>query len=95
MDNLFLILECRLILKDLAMTSFKVTAKNILISFDQNILNSNEALRNQIVSFFMERPKVYQFSPNYQVNCSFKDKLSQENILEFARLLSNKILPTT
>ena len=91
--NLFLVLECRLILKNLAMTSFKITAKNILISFDENIINSNESLRNRIVSFFMERPKVYQFSPNYQVNCSFKDKLSQENILEFAKLLSNKILP--
>ncbi|MEC7184147.1 MAG: TRCF domain-containing protein, partial [Bdellovibrionota bacterium] len=94
-QNLFLILECRLILQNLAMTSFKITAKNILISFDEKIINSNETLRNNIVSFFMERPKVYQFNPNYQVNCSFKDQLSQENIRDFAQILSNKILPTS
>jgi transcription-repair coupling factor (superfamily II helicase) len=92
--NLFMTLKCRILLQNFAMISFKAGTKSILISFNKSILEKNENLRNTIVSFFISRPKVYRFSPNFQITCLFKEALDQEAIIEFASLLAKKIVPT-
>ncbi|MDC0255732.1 transcription-repair coupling factor, partial [Bacteriovoracales bacterium] len=92
--NFFMTLECRILLQNLAMNSFKVGPRSILISFDEKILESNESLRNAIVTFFMARPKVYLFSPNFKITCSFKEELNPDTIIKFATLLSKQIIPS-
>ena len=76
------------------MSSFKVGPRSILISFDQKILEKDEYLRNAIVTFFMERPKVYLFSPNFKITCSFKEELNPDTIVKFATLISKQIIPS-
>lgn len=92
--NLFLILECRIELQDLGLKSMSVAGHNVNLRFDKELLDSNEVHRNKVVEFFLSRPKVYQFSPDYQVLCTFKDLVSQDLLLDFSRNLAEQIVPS-
>ena len=92
-NNLYTILRSRINIQFLALKNIKASSKSIILSFDQDELNTDEYLRNKVVSFFMERPKVYKLNPNFSVNCSFKDEVTPETLLEFTNYIAQQIDP--
>lgn len=89
--NLYTILKSKISVINLGLTSIKVQSKSIVLNFNKEELETDEYLRNKVVSFFMQRPKVYKFSPNYSVNCSFKEKITPETLLEFTNYIAQQI----
>jgi transcription-repair coupling factor (superfamily II helicase) len=89
--NLYTILRSRITVLNLGLISIKVQSKSIILNFNKEELEADEFLCNKVVSFFMQRPKVYKFSPNFSVNCSFKDKISPETLLEFTNYIAQQI----
>lgn len=93
LHNLFIILEARLHLSTLMTKNIKVASKSITLSFNKEELEQNTQLRNNIVEFFMQRPKVYRFTPDMSVICSFNDKVSPDTLLEFSKYIAQQIEP--
>jgi transcription-repair coupling factor (superfamily II helicase) len=89
--NLYTILKSRISVINLGLISIKVQSKSIILNFNKEELEADEFLCNKVVSFFMQRPKVYKFSPNFSVNCSFKDKITPETLLEFTNYIAQQI----
>jgi transcription-repair coupling factor (superfamily II helicase) len=89
--NLYTILRSRITVLNLGLISIKVQSKSIILNFNKEELEADEFLCNKVVSFFMQRPKVYKFSPNFSVNCSFKEKISPEILLEFTNYIAQQI----
>lgn len=90
--NLFVTLLCRIILKNTGLKKLIVAGKIISLEFDKFILESDEILRNRVVDFFIQRPKVYQFSPNYKVTCSYKELVTHEQLKEFSTTIARQII---
>jgi transcription-repair coupling factor (superfamily II helicase) len=88
LNNLFVILYSRNYLNKLPIDSVKVTSKQIHLDFNSKELDQNPQLKEKLIAFFMERPKVYKIKPNYSVICSFKDIISTENLLEFSKYIA-------
>ena len=93
LENLFIILESRIHLNKLGISNVKVASKSITINFNQDLIDKNDQLKSNILKFFMERPKVYKLSPDYSVRCSFKDVISQKDLLEFSKYIAEQIHP--
>jgi transcription-repair coupling factor (superfamily II helicase) len=92
LENLFMILETRIALQTLGLKSVQVAGVTITLKFDKAFLESNHKLRDNVVSFFIARPKVYQFTPDYQVFYQHKTTVSQTVLLGFAKDISSQIL---
>ncbi len=92
-QNLYLILKSRINLQHLALDSIKVLSKSIILNFNQLEIAEDVTLRNKVIQFFMERPKVYKLNPNFSVNCSFKDSVKPETLLEFTNYIAQQIDP--
>lgn len=90
-QNLNQILKVKVILGNLPISSIKVGSQKITIKFNEELLAQKEKIRDQIIQLFMSRPKVYKLSPNFSVVCSFKDKVSIENFVEFADYVALQI----
>ena len=91
LNTLYSILKVKIILGYLPIKSIKVGTKKITIKFDEEELNQKEKIRDQIVQLFMARPKVYKLSPNFSVQCTFKDTISLESFLEFSQYIAMQI----
>jgi transcription-repair coupling factor (superfamily II helicase) len=89
--NLYTILKSRIAVLNLGLISLKVQSKSIVLNFNKEELEADEYLCNKVVSFFMQRPKVYKFSPNFSVNCAFKEKITPETLLEFTNYIAQQI----
>jgi transcription-repair coupling factor (superfamily II helicase) len=89
--NLEKILHSRVNLQDLAINSVKTKASSIVLSFDTDILASEPELRDKILGFFMERPKIYKINPDYSINCIFKDKIDINTLVDFTEFLQNRL----
>jgi len=92
LKNLFLILEVRISLQYLGLKSLQVAGSAIILKFDRPFLESNTKLRDQIVSFFISRPKVYQFTPDYKLIFNGKGNINQSELLRFAKEISEQIV---
>lgn len=93
LSNLLHILHARIYLAAIFITSAKVLSKSILITFDKSSLEQNAPLRDQIIGFFIERPKKYKFNPDFSVNCKFEQISSPETLLQFAKDIAQQIEP--
>ncbi|MFZ4712923.1 MAG: transcription-repair coupling factor [Bacteriovoracaceae bacterium] len=93
LSNLFLILECRLVLQYLGLLSVKVGGKNITLKFDQNYLESIPDYRNKVIELFMSRPKVYKISPDFSVTYEHKNAVSLNDLLDFSNSIAQSINP--
>ena len=91
LENLFMILETRISLQTLGLKSVQVAGPTITLKFDKAFLESNHKLRDSVVSFFIGRPKVYQFTPDYQVIYQHKTAVSQSILLNFSKDISSQI----
>lgn len=88
--NLLAILKSKINLGELGINNVKILEKKIIIKFNEELINSNEELRDNIIQFFTQRPKIYKINPDYSINCVFKDKIDREVLYEFtSHLVTN------
>jgi transcription-repair coupling factor (superfamily II helicase) len=91
LENLFMILETRISLQTLGLKTVQVAGGTITLKFDKSFLEANHKLRDNVVAFFISRPKIYQFTPDYQVLYQHKGVVSQSVLLGFAKDISSQI----
>jgi transcription-repair coupling factor (superfamily II helicase) len=85
LEALYSILRTRIYLQPLAIRLVKVAGTHIHLYFDQEVLNHNSQLRDKMLNFFMNKPKLYKLNPDSSVTCLFKDPVSHQTLLEFAK----------
>jgi transcription-repair coupling factor (superfamily II helicase) len=85
LEALYSILRARIIFQPLGMRLVKVSGSQIGLYFDQEILNWNHQLRDKMLKFFMNKPKFYKLNPDSSVNALFKEPVSHQILLEFAK----------
>ena len=85
LEALYSILKARLHFQPLGIRLIKVSGPNINLYFDQEILNHNSQLRDKVLSFFMNKPKLYKLNPDSSITCLFKEPVSHQMLLEFAK----------
>ncbi len=90
-ENLSIILKVKIILGNLPIKSIKVGTQKVTIKFDESSLENKPEIRDQIVQLFMSRPKIYKLSPNFSVQCSFKEKVDLKTFFEFAEYIALQI----
>jgi transcription-repair coupling factor (superfamily II helicase) len=94
LSNLFVVLETRIHLQTLGLKSVQVGGTAITLKFDRGFLESSPELRDRVVGFFISRPKVYQFTPDYRVIYNHKSNVSQNDLLKFSKDISQQIIPS-
>lgn len=85
LDALYSILRSRIIFQPLGLRLVKVSGSQINLFFDQEILNWNYQLRDKMLKFFMNKPKLYKLHPDSSVSALFKETVSHQTLLEFAK----------
>jgi transcription-repair coupling factor (superfamily II helicase) len=85
LEALYSILRSRIIFQRLGARLVKVSGSQIALFFDQEVLNWNSQLRDKMLKFFMNKPKLYKLNPDSSVNALFKDPVSHHTLLEFAK----------
>ncbi|WP_127715429.1 transcription-repair coupling factor [Halobacteriovorax sp. HLS] len=91
--NLFTTLEVRQRLINVGLKTIQVGGKLVTLSFDKALVESNNELRNKMLDYFLPKPKVFQFTPDYKVIYNSKVEVNQSEFLKFAIELAEKILP--
>ena len=94
LTNLFVVLETRIHLQTLGLKSVSVGGSNITLKFDKGFLESSPILRDSVVNFFISRPKIYQFTPDYRVIFNSKSVVLQNDLLQFSKEISQQIIPS-
>ncbi len=85
LEALYSILRSRVYFQSLGLRLIKVSGPQIHLFFDQEILNHNPQLRDKILGFFMNKPKLYKLNPDSSVTSYFKEPVSHQMLLEFAK----------
>ncbi len=85
LEALYSILRARIYFQVLGIRLIKVSSSQINLFFDQEILNHNTQLRDKMLSFFMNKPKLYKLNPDSSVTSFFKEPVSHHMLLEFAK----------
>ena len=93
LDTLFCVLTVRVHLQSCGIKTIQVAGKLIRFVFEKSFLETNHDLRNKMVEFFLTRPKVYQFSPDYKVSYNHKEDITPSFLVEFSRDIAQQILP--
>ena len=94
LSNLFTVLETRIQLQTLGLKSVQVGGSAITLKFDKQYLESNSELRDKVVNFFISRPKIYQFTPDYRVIYNHKTSITQNDLLKFSKDIGGQLSPT-
>jgi transcription-repair coupling factor (superfamily II helicase) len=89
--NLFVVLRARLLLSKLNVKSVQIAKKSLILKFNSSALEQNSKLRNQIVDFFIKRPKVYQFTPDYKLIYSRDKEFDLEALLLFSKDIAQQL----
>ena len=92
--NLFVVLETRIHFQTLGLKSVQVGGAAITLKFDRQFLESDVQLRDRVVNFFISRPKIYQFTPDYKVIYTHKTLVTQSDLLKFSRDISGQLMTT-
>jgi transcription-repair coupling factor (superfamily II helicase) len=90
LDALYSILRSRIIFRPLGLRLIKVSGPQLILYFDQEILNHNNQLRDKILNSFMNKPKLYKLNPDASVVCFFKESVSHQMLLEFAKHIAGQ-----
>jgi transcription-repair coupling factor (superfamily II helicase) len=91
LSNLFVVLETRIYFQTLGLKSVSVAGSSLTLRFDKNFLETNSVLRDRVVNFFIARPKIYQFTPDYRVIYHHKININQTELLKLSKEISEKI----
>ena len=94
LSNLFVVLETRIHLQTIGLKSVQVGGVAITLKFDRGFLESNPELRDSVVNFFISRPKIYQFTPDYRVIYHHKTNVTQNDLLKFSIEISQQLIPS-
>lgn len=94
LSNLFMVLETRIFLQTLGLKSVQVGGTAITLKFDKQFLEANTDLRDRVVNFFISRPKIYQFTPDYRVIYNQKTAVTQNDLLKFSKTISEHLIPS-
>jgi transcription-repair coupling factor (superfamily II helicase) len=94
LSNLFVVLETRVYLQTLGLKSVQVGGSAITLKFDKSFLESNTQLRDRVVNFFISRPKIYQFTPDYRVIYNHKSPITQNDLLKFSKEICEHLVPS-
>ena len=85
LEALYSILRSRIIFQPFGIRLVKVSGVQIWLYFDQEILNWNSQLRDKMLNFFMNKPKLYKINPDSSVTALFKESVSHHLLVEFAK----------
>jgi len=85
LSTLYSILKSRLYFRLSALRVVKLSSSQIHLFFDQEVLNHNHQLRDKVLSFFMNKPKLYKLNPDSSVTCYFKEPVNHGMLLEFSK----------
>lgn len=91
LEALYSILRSRITFQPLGMRLVKVSGSQITLYFEQEILNGNPQLRDKMLSFFMNKPKLYKLNPDASVACFFKEPVTHHTLLEFAKHIATNL----
>jgi transcription-repair coupling factor (superfamily II helicase) len=94
LSNLFVVLETRIYLQTIGLKSIQVGGSAITLKFDKQFLESNADLRDRVVNYFISRPKIYQFTPDYRVIFNQKSAVNQTDLLKFSKSISEHLIPS-
>lgn len=94
LSNLFVVLETRIYLQTLGLKSVSVGGSAITLRFDKQFLENDTELRDRVVNFFISRPKIYQFTPDYRVIFNQKTAVTQNDLLKFSKTISEHLIPS-
>lgn len=85
LEALYSILRSRIVFQPLGLRLVKVAGTQVQLFFDQEILNHNTQLRDKVLNFFVNKPKLYKLNPDFSVYALFKEPVSHQMLLEFAK----------
>ncbi len=85
LEALYSILRARLFFQPLGLRLVKVSGTSIHMYFEQEILDHNHQLRDKMLNFFMNKPKLYKLNPDSSVSALFKESVNHQMLLEFAK----------
>ncbi|MES2528384.1 MAG: transcription-repair coupling factor [Bdellovibrionota bacterium] len=85
LEALYSILRSRLYFQPLGLRLVKVSGSSIHMFFAQEILDHNHQLRDKMLNFFMNKPKLYKLNPDSSVTALFKESVNHQMLLEFAK----------
>lgn len=91
LEALLCILRSRLWFQPVGVRLVKVASSNITLYFDQDVLSGNDKLRDHILGLFLGKPKLYKVNPDSSVVCYFKETVSQQTLLDFAKHIAGQI----
>ncbi len=85
LEALYSILRARLHFQPVGLRLVKVSGSNTHMYFEQEILDHNHQLRDKVLTFFMNKPKLYKLNPDSSVTALFKEPVNHQTLLEFAK----------
>jgi transcription-repair coupling factor (superfamily II helicase) len=91
LEALYSILRSRVIIQPLGIRLVKIAGSHIHLYFDQEILNHNHQLRDKMLNFFMNKPKLYKLNPDTSVTCLFKETISHHMLWEFSKHIAGQM----
>lgn len=94
LSNLFVVLETRIHLQTLGLKSVQVAGSSITLKFDKAFLDANSELRDRVINFFISRPKIYQFTPDYRVIYTHKTPVTQNDLVKFSKDICQQLTPS-
>lgn len=92
--NLFTLLEVRIYLQTLGLKSLSVAGSNLILKFDPKVFESHVDLRDKVVQYFLSRPKVYQFTPDFKVIYAHKETIKQSDLIRISKEIAQQIIPS-
>lgn len=93
LTNLITILESRITLSKISLNQVKVGKKLITLSFNRDELEQNTSLRDKLIGFCMQRPKVYKMNPDFSVQCKFAEIVEPSTLLDFSKHIAQQMDP--
>lgn len=91
LQALYSILRSRITFQPLGLRVVKVAGTQIHLYFDQEILNHNHQLRDKMLNFFMNKPKLYKLHPDASVTAFFKEPLQHQMLLDFSKHIAGQL----
>lgn len=91
LEALYSILQARIRFQPFGIRLVKVAGSFVHLYFDQEILNHNTQLRDKMLNFFMNKPKLYKLNPDTSVTAIFKESVSHHMLLEFAKHIAGQM----
>jgi len=91
LEALYSILKTRIIIKQTGVKNVKVASNLITLNFDDQVLNLNHQLSEKIYQTFINKPKLYKLNPDNSVLCFFKETVTHQTLLEFAKHIAQQL----